>query len=273
MGNVGEEIALDLARALHRLAHAVERGAQHADLVLPPDAHAPRVVARGDVLGRGRKLSQRTRDRTAHQEDEEHRDDERRAAGFEQLRRQVARGRRRRQRLGLRDHHERRPERVARRGEGSRGREERLAVEGSTCLADVGNTFRRVDHDHRAQRLVALAVEHDPALPVEQQHPVAVDPGHDRTEPVLEDRDVGLRAARRSSVGHSPDRVGALLVADQRLRRDGLAVELVLDALKLEVAHEHPGQRAGENKADGDDSRRGGKQTKAKGQLPASSRR
>ncbi len=38
--DVGEEIALDPARTLHRLRHAVESGSELPDLVGPVDAHA-----------------------------------------------------------------------------------------------------------------------------------------------------------------------------------------------------------------------------------------
>ena len=60
---------------------------------------------------------------------------------------------------------------------------------------------------------------------------------------------------------------------DQGLRRDRLSVELVLDALELEVADLDPRQRAGEEQADGDDARGRGEEPEAESQLPASSRR
>jgi len=70
---VGEEVALDLARALHRLRHSIESRPKHPDLVLPADAHAPGVIARCHVLRRGGELGQRAGERAPDQKDKQHR--------------------------------------------------------------------------------------------------------------------------------------------------------------------------------------------------------
>jgi len=57
------------------------------------------------------------------------------------------------------------------------------------------------------------------------------------------------------------------------LRRDRFAVELVLDALELEVADEDPCQGAGQEKADGDDAGRRREEPEPQVQLSASSNR
>ena len=59
------------------------------------------------------------------------------------------------------------------------------------------------------------------------------------------------------------------------LSRDGddAASELGLRALKLEVAHEDPRQRAGKKEADGNDAGGRGEEPKSQAQLPASSSR
>src|SRR5450759_2137963 len=90
--HVGEEVALRLSRALDRLRHAVESRTQHPDLVTPSDPDAARVVARRNVLRRARELRERTRERAADKEDEEHGGHERGPTRFEQSPRQVAGG-------------------------------------------------------------------------------------------------------------------------------------------------------------------------------------
>jgi hypothetical protein len=54
---------------------------------------------------------------------------------------------------------------------------------------------------------------------------------------------------------------------------DDAASELCLRALKLEVTHEDPRQRAREKETDGNDAGGRGEETKPEAQLPASSSR
>ena len=56
-------------------------------------------------------------------------------------------------------------------------------------------------------------------------------------------------------------------------RRDDRPVELVLDALELEVAHQHPRQQAAEQQAHGHDAGGGRQEAQAESQLALSSSR
>ena len=62
-------------------------------------------------------------------------------------------------------------------------------------------------------------------------------------------------------------------MVNQSRRGDYPAVQLILNSLDLEVAHEHPGQGAAEQQAHGDNAGGGGQETNSEGQLSASSSR
>src|SRR6266516_1983750 len=65
----------------------------------------------------------------------------------------------------------------------------------------------------------------------------------------------------------------ALFVFHLQGRGDDLPVELVLRALVLEVADEHPREQSAEEEADGNDARGSGEEAKPQVQVPASSNR
>ena len=110
-------------------------------------------------------------------------------------------------------------------------------------------------------------------LTVEQEEAVAVEARGDPGDPLLEGRGIDEAASGRPDVGGHACRKQAFLVPHQGLRRDRFAVELVLDALKLEIADEDPGQRPGQEEARGNDASRRREQTESEVQLSASSRR
>ncbi len=56
-------------------------------------------------------------------------------------------------------------------------------------------------------------------------------------------------------------------------RGDDPPVQLVLDGLELEVAHQHPGQQPAQEQADGDDAGGGRQEAQPESQLALSSRR
>ena len=110
-------------------------------------------------------------------------------------------------------------------------------------------------------------------LPVEQEHPVAAHAGGHLTEALLKSRAIDEPASRRPWRRGDAGRKQTLLMADERLRRDRLAVELVLHALELEIADEDPRQGAGEDKADGHHPCRRREEPEPQVQLSASSNR
>ncbi len=271
MGDVGQKLSLDLARPLHRLGHAVERGPEHADLVVASDAHAPRVVAGGDVLGGARELGQRACDRAADQEDEEHRDHQRGAARLQQARGEVARGAGGDERLGLRQDDDGRPQRVdPLPGQLHRRGEVVLVAQAGARLEHVGEPRRLGQLDPRAQRLAVGAVVHDVPLAVEEQQAATPEARRAGVQPFP--KDLGRRRPAAAG-GHGNVGREALLEPHGGRRRGDLAVQLVLDRLVLQVADLDPGEEAGQEQADGDDARGRSEEAKAQGQLPTSSSR
>ncbi len=274
--HVGEELTLDLARALHGFRHSVESSPKLADLVASTDADAAGVVPGRDVLGRTRELRERPREGLADQQDEEHRDDQRGAAGLEQPPRELARGRSHLQRLRLGEHYIGRVERVARRGDLVGGGDVSLAAERCPRLADVDvrHTSRIRDRDRRDEHLCAAAVPHDLVLCVEEQQAIAAQRGDDkRAQTVLELHrrvELAVRCARLGDEGRSHE---AFLVLHLVGHRHNSSVQLFLNVLDHQLAHQEPRQGTGEKQADRDDAGSGRQEAQAEGQLVPSSRR
>jgi hypothetical protein len=105
----------------------------------------------------------------------------------------------------------------------------------------------------------------------EQKETVASEVRHDQAEQaILEDLRVGEGASGEV------DPATALLLPDEGDLGIDLAVELILRALELDVADEQPGERAAQQKADPDDTDRGGDEPVPETQVfsgaPSSSR-
>ena len=147
MRDVGEELALDRPRSFHGLSHAIERRAQHPDLVSTANPDPARVVAGGDVLRGAGQLSERLGERAAHEQHQEHRRNQCRATCLEQQRRQLAGRGCRHRRTGPRHQDVGGSQRVSRRGECNCGRDIALPSQIGSRLKDAGHALGRLDRD------------------------------------------------------------------------------------------------------------------------------
>ena len=246
MGDVGQEFALGLAGALHRLRHAVERLTGDADLIGSAQADAARVVAAGDVLGGVRELGQRPRQGPADQQADRDRHQHGDSAGGEQERQQGGVGLGVDGRAGAGQHHVLGAQRVT---HGERG----VGLDaGRRCdvglAADVHGQLvhlvlavydagaRGVGSGHRAGRPLAV-VDHAAAAGNEQET-VAVEAGADGGVEAIQELIPRSQPARQAGAAAVGDRQvgGAFAVPDLLAEDDRLPVQLVAGILELEVA-------------------------------------
>ena len=255
MGDVGEEVALHPPRILNTLGHTVEGGSEQADLVGSADAHAPRVVARGDVLRGAGQLGERPGHRAAQEQHEDQCHQQRYAARDQEPRHELRRGGSCDRRLGAGDHDVGGVQRISRRGDGKRRREVGLAAEIGRRLGHTGHPPGGLDRQ-QARGLAGAVVDDEPVA-VEQDQPVGTGETGDA---LSEAGGVHAGASDRPRVGDHTDGVQALLVANQLRFDDDRTVELVLRALQLDVPHQHPGESAAQQQAHGDDAGGGGQE-------------
>jgi hypothetical protein len=195
-----------------------------------------------DILGGSRELGQRPGERSAHKQDEEHRHHESHASGFEKPRRQVP-GRRGRDRRLRKRQHDVRNIKLAFESDRDRGGDVALPFQRRPCLADIGDALRGHDRNDGARGVGAPAVVDNCMLAVQKYQPIRIEQRCYRAQSRVEVDGVVKRAVRRDRARRER-RVQALLVTHQACRRDDSPVQLILNTLDLQVAHQHPGHGA-----------------------------
>ncbi len=273
VGDVGEKFALQPARPVNRLGHPVEGPADDADLVLAVDAHPARVVAGGDVLGRGRQLGERPGERTAQEEGQREGQGEGDQPRFEEEWQELVEGERVDRGGGTDQHQAVRTERVAAAAEGGAGADVGLATDVQRALGRdrLVNPAGPSQLDLEPVGGAVGGVEDDRVLGCDQEHPVG-EAGNQRVHPLLEDvaggdaaAGAGGRVRRRGGGAFGPDHLS--------LGGKHLPVEVDLRIVELERANQNQGEESARQQAHPDDSRRCQQQAVAEAQAAFSSSR